>query len=233
MKFTILLAIMILAIPALAMMAAHAGAPAKLLPELRSYLAKRESEFAQIESERREKLDAIAAAISERLKAGKRPRLTVVCTHNSRRSHMGQLWAVAGAAYYGFDVSGYSGGTDSTAFNPRAVGAVSRSGFKVEKTTEDENPIYHVRFAEDRPALTCFSKKYDTAPNPKSEFIAIMVCNEADAACPTVAGADHRFAIPFQDPKASDGTPEEQATYDARCAQIAREMLYVMSKVQR
>ena len=39
--------------------------------------------------------------------------------------------------------------------------------------------------------------------------------------------------MPFVDPKVSDGTPEEAATYDERCAQIAREMLWVMTEASR
>jgi arsenate reductase len=41
-----------------------------------------------------------------------------------------------------------------------------------------------------------------------------------------------RLAIMYRDPKASDGTPEEQATYDARCQQIAAEMNWVMALVE-
>jgi len=36
-----------------------------------------------------------------------------------------------------------------------------------------------------------------------------------------------RFALPYDDPKQSDGTPTEVKTYDERCRQIAREMLYM------
>ncbi len=158
-------------------------------------------------------------------------RLIFVCTHNSRRSQMAQLWAAVAAEKYGLQATTYSGGTESTAFNPRAVAAMQRAGFRIEKTTDDDNPIYHARYADDRPALTCFSKKYDGAPNPKKHFAAVMVCGDADRKCPNVSGADERVAIPFVDPKVSDGSPSESQTYDERCAQIAREMLYVMSRV--
>ena len=111
------------------------------------------------------------------------------------------------------------------------LAAMERAGFRIEKTTDDPNPIYHVRISDEGPASTCFSKVYDGAPNPTQGFAAIMVCSDADRACPSVPGAIARFALPFVDPKISDGTPEEVATYDERCAQIAREMLYVMSRV--
>jgi protein-tyrosine-phosphatase len=144
---------------------------------------------------------------------------------------MAQLWAAVAARTYGIRATTYSGGTESTAFNPRAVAAMERAGFNIDKTTDDQNPIYHVRYSDQQPALTCFSKKYAGDPNPRQDFAAVMVCSDADRACPTVPGAAGRFALPFVDPKVSDGTPQEAATYDERCAQIARELLYVMSRV--
>jgi hypothetical protein len=73
---------------------------------------------------------------------------------------------------------------------------------------------------------------YADAANPQREFCAIMTCSQADEACPNVAGAANRIAIPYEDPKAADGTPEEAAVYDERCAQIARETLYAFSLVR-
>ena len=72
-----------------------------------------------------------------------------------------------------------------------------------------------------------FSKKYDHQVNPHEDFTALLVCANADEACPVVPGADARFAIPYKDPKVADNTPEENAMYAARCRQIAREMLYI------
>ncbi len=204
----------------------------KMYEPIAKFIAARQAEFGQIDSSRKAQLEELSTYIRERRDAGKPVRLVFVCTHNSRRSHMAQLWATVAAEAYRFRVSAYSGGTESSAFNPRAVSAMERAGFRIEKTTDDDNPIYHVRFSDDRPAMTCFSKKYDNAPNPKADFAAVMVCGEADKACPSVAGANRRIAIPFVDPKISDGTPKEAATYDERCAQIAREMLYVMNSAR-
>lgn len=204
---------------------------ATLFGPIAAYVAARQAEFDKIEPERRAKLEQISAFIREQQQSGNPARLLFVCTHNSRRSHMAQLWAAVAAEAYRVDVATYSGGTESTAFNPRAVAAMERAGFRIAKTTDDSNPIYHVRFADDHPAMTCFSKRYGGAPNPKTDFAAVMVCSDADRACPAVPGAAKRFAIPFVDPKAADNSPREEAVYDERCAQIAREMLYVMSHV--
>lgn len=58
-----------------------------------------------------------------------------------------------------------------------------------------------------------------------------MTCSDADEASPLVMGAAGRCAIPCEDPEALDGTKVESRMDDERCAQIAREMLTVFSRV--
>lgn len=198
--------------------------------DIASYLKVRSTEFDQISLARKEDLGQIAEYVKQCQHKNRPARLVFICTQNSRRSHFGQIWAAAAAAYCEVPhVATYSGGTESSAFNPRAAAALERVGFDVQKTTDDENPIYHVRYADDGPVITSFSKVFSDAPNPKHDFCAVLVCSSADEACPQVSGAAKRIAIPFEDPKAADGTPAEARTYDERSQQIAREMLYVMS----
>ena len=73
----------------------------------------------------------------------------------------------------------------------------------------------------------CFSKIHDQPPNPTSDFVAVMVCDEADRTCPLLPGAEARLPIRFEDPKQADGTPSESMIYDQRCREIAREMLWI------
>ncbi|MAY73405.1 MAG: protein-tyrosine-phosphatase [Phycisphaerae bacterium] len=197
------------------------------------YLEDRVAEFETISTDRRATLEELSRYIGEQRSADQEVRLIFVCTHNSRRSHMAQLWAAAAAEAYGLPLATYSGGTEDTAFNPRAVAAMRRAGFEIQQTTNGRNVVYHARMGPGLLPMTCFSKAYHSPPNPKDGFGAVMVCSDADEACPYVKGATGRFAIPFVDPKASDDTPDESNTYDDRCAQIAREMLYVMSRVKR
>jgi protein-tyrosine phosphatase/arsenate reductase len=98
---------------------------------------------------------------------------------------------------------------------------------------DGDNPVYRVRHGEDAPPVEHFSKVYDQAPNPSEGFCAVMTCQAASEACPVVHGADARVAVPYEDPKAFDGTEQEAAKYDERCRQIAREMLYAFSRVSR
>jgi len=201
-----------------------------MYPELRAYLEERSTEFGTISNARRTQLDEFASYVKDQTASGKPVRLNFVCTHNSRRSHLAQLCTAAAAAYNGFHAETYSGGTEATAFNPRAVAAAQRAGFRIETTSKGTNPHYRVLIGEELPAVVCFSKRFNDPFNPTEHYAVIMVCTEADEACPSVPGANARFALPFIDPKVSDDTPEEAATYDLRCAQIAREMLYVMTR---
>lgn len=154
-----------------------------------------------------------------------------VCTHNSRRSHMSQLWAKAAAVHFGLSqVETYSGGTEATAFNPRAVTALRTHGFRIDETGEvlgEKNVVYTTDVGEEQP-IRSFSKTYGDDFNPQEGFAAIMTCSAADAACPYVPGADIRISLPFIDPKLSDGTAEETATYLAKSEEIGREMVWLM-----
>ncbi|WP_028523304.1 protein-tyrosine-phosphatase [Runella limosa] len=200
---------------------------------LQTYISTIKKDFVKIPKDRKKELDKIALFVQNKVKSGEQAQLTYICTHNSRRSHFGQIWAATAAAYYGIpNVKTYSGGTESTAFNERAVATCKRAGFEVSKISEDRNPIYEVKYAADAEPLKAFSKKYDDKSNPQSGFCAIMTCSQADEACPLVKGATRRIAIPYDDPKAFDGTPEETAKYDERCKQIATETLYIFSKVK-
>jgi arsenate reductase len=203
-------------------------------PEVQRYIQQRIREFDQVSDERKGDLKKIAQFVQEQNKAGKPAHLLFICTHNSRRSHMAQIWAAVGATHYGIHgLETFSGGTEATAFNPRAIAAIERAGLKVERVEGGKNPRYSVRFQHTNQALICFSKVYGDSPNPKQGFCAVMTCSQADKACPLVQGCLLRVAIPYDDPKTADDTPEERTKYDERCAQIAREMLFLFSQVKK
>ncbi|MEM7159998.1 MAG: protein-tyrosine-phosphatase [Myxococcota bacterium] len=203
-----------------------------LHPALHSYVERALPAIETLEPARRELLDSIAAFVKQQIAAGEPARLVFICTHNSRRSHIGQLWASAAAAWHGLEgVETFSGGTEATAFNPRAVAAMRDAGFEIEATTEGDNPRYRATVAEDGLALEVFSKRYDDPANPTRDFAAVMTCTEADQACPHVEGAALRIALPYVDPKISDDTPEQARIYGERVRQIGIEMLYLFSRV--
>jgi arsenate reductase len=200
-------------------------------PPLGDYINRALTHIGEIPMTRARLLNDIAQFIVSKHAQGKIARLVFICTHNSRRSQMAQLWAAAAAAYHRIgDVQTYSGGTEVTAFNPRAVAAVERAGFAVENPGGD-NPHYRLAYADGGPVITCFSKQFDDSPNPAAHFAAVMTCSDADAACPFVPGAETRVRLTYEDPKVADGLPEQDMVYDQRCMQIATEMLYLFSHV--
>ena len=204
-----------------------------LFVQLENYCQNFESEFHFISENRKKQLEELAQYISQKQKNNQPTRLNVICTHNSRRSHIGQLWLAAAALFYKKNtIHTFSGGTEATAFNHRSVAALRRAGFEIVAADSNvENPIYFSTFGFSHTPTKMFSKKYDHAENPQKEFAAIMVCSDADEGCPVILGAENRFAMTFDDPKHFDDTDLESEKYDERVRQIGREMFYVMSKV--
>ena len=159
--------------------------------------------------------------------------LNFICTHNSRRSHLSQVWAQVAAAFYKVpNVSCYSGGTEETALFPKVAETLSTQGFQVLKISVEPNPVYAIKFDENSKPIIGFSKKYDHAFNPANGFAAIMTCSQADGGCPFIAGAEKRFPITFEDPKVSDNTPQQNEVYAERSLQIASEMFFVFSQIK-
>jgi protein-tyrosine-phosphatase len=202
--------------------------------DLSKYLQDIESEFKEIPESRTESLQQLGDYVISSLGDDSPARLVFICTHNSRRSQFGQLWAITASQYYGInDVHTFSGGTGSTAFNPRAVAAIERAGFSIENPADNtDNPQYVIKGGENLQGHTMYSKKYDDGANPDKDFCAVMVCSDADEACPFVPGADERISMTYEDPKVFDGTDQESIKYDERCRQIAREMFYIFRYIR-
>ncbi len=186
-----------------------------------------------IADERKKTLQVLADYIQSKVNEGQAIRLNFICTHNSRRSHLAQIWAQTLAYYFGIkNTTCYSGGTEATALFPAVIETLLISGFQVDKLSDNENPVYSIKFADNELPIIGFSKTLSSDFNPKSEFCAIMTCSQADEACPFVPGAEKRVPITYDDPKVFDNTPQQAKKYDERSRQIATEMYYVFSKIQ-
>ena len=186
-----------------------------------------------ISDERKEVLLPLVNYIQEKINAGEAIRLNFICTHNSRRSHLSQIWAQTMAYHVGLkNVSCYSGGTEATAIFIKVLETLTSQGFQVLKLSENDNPVVAVKFADNENPILCFSKTYDHPSNPSTQFGAVMTCNNADEGCPIVVGAEARFPIKYDDPKAYDGTPLQTEKYAERSLDIAREMWWVFSQIK-
>jgi len=185
-----------------------------------------------ISEERKEILQQLIDHLKSKIDTNASIRLNFICTHNSRRSHLSQIWAQTMASFYNVDkVYSYSGGTEATAMFPKVGETLINQGFKINKLSDSTNPVYGIKYSENEPAIIAFSKRFEDDFNPASEFTAIMTCSSADKGCPIVLGCDKRIAITYEDPKKSDGTPQQIETYFNRSLQIATEMKFVFSSL--
>jgi hypothetical protein len=200
--------------------------------------------FDLIDERHREAGEKLADWIVKNYRPGQALHVTVVCTGNSRRSILGATMGNVAAAYYGMpEVRFHSGGTTPSAFNSRTVACLKEIGIEIEPTGKEAprgepktaNPIYTVRWGQtgEPPFETTeFSKTYSDPSNPQDGFAALMVCGEADAACPFVKGAALRVSMPYLDPKIYDDGAYEAIKYAERRDDIGRLVLSVMMQVR-
>ncbi|MCM8568257.1 protein-tyrosine-phosphatase [Gramella jeungdoensis] len=200
-----------------------------LLPELQEKIE--ELKDLKVPEDRKEVLKPLISFIQKKKDEGRPVPLNFICTHNSRRSQLGQIWAKAISAYFGIDTECFSGGTEETAFHQNAIDALKRAGFQIEEEN-GKNPHFKVHFAKSEKPFICYSKVYDSEENPSHGFAAVMTCSHADENCPFIPGAETRIALDYKDPKAYDGTAQVNEKYDERSDQIASEMIYVFKNIK-
>jgi arsenate reductase len=201
-----------------------------IYPEIEKHIKHLDPEA--IPEERRNLLQPLVDYIQSRVKEKLEVRLNFICTHNSRRSHLSQVWAQTLAAYHNLkNVSCYSGGTEATALFPMVAETLKNSGFHLNPLSQGQNTVYSIKYAANAHPIIGFSKTFDDPFNPRSGFAAVMTCSQADEGCPFIAGADLRVPMTFEDPKVFDNTPQQLDKYRERSLQIANELHYVFSKI--
>ena len=183
-----------------------------------------------IPSSRKVLLTEIIDYIKSKIDNNQEINLNFICTHNSRRSQLSQVWAKVASVYYGTEINSYSGGVEVTAFNERAIDSLVRSGFSI-LFENSINPKYEISYSENENPIIAFSKLFDDDFNKADYFAAIMTCSDADENCPYIPKAEKRIPLRYDDPKSYDDTPIESEKYDERSLQIASEMFYIFSQI--
>ena len=187
----------------------------------------------EVSEERKEVLNPLIDYIQNKVNHQEEIRLNFICTHNSRRSHLSQIWAQTMAFHFQIqNVFCYSGGTEATAMFPKVAETLTNQGFQIQKISQEQNIVYAIKFDQNQHPIIGFSKTYFDDFNPKSNFAAIMTCSNADEGCPMVFGAEARFPIKYDDPKAFDGTEVMNEKYAERSLQIASELYFVFSQIK-
>ncbi len=205
----------------------HMASP-HLFPDLAETIATFKPE--ELSQERKNVLQPLIDYILRKRMNQQEVHLNFICTHNSRRSQLAQIWAQTAADYHGIPVHCYSGGTEVTSFNPIAVGTVVGAGFSVTRMG-GENPVYTIQHSPESIPIRAYSKLFDDVENRAEAFAAVMTCSHADEHCPFIPGAEARIPVWYEDPKEFDATPLEKLKYEERSNQIGAEMFYVFSSV--
>jgi hypothetical protein len=212
----------------------------RLNPRVASHADLLTTSFDMIDETHREAGAKFVDWIVQNYKPGQPLNVMVICTGNSRRSILGSTTGNIAAAYYGMpEIRFHSGGTAPTAFNLRTIACLKEIGVEVDPTGKEaprgepatSNPVYTIRWGSDLEAAE-FSKHYHDAANPQEGFAALMVCGEADAACPVVRGAACRISMPYLDPKIYDDGAFESNKYAERRDDVGRLMLCVMMQAR-
>ncbi|PUB32718.1 arsenate reductase [Elizabethkingia sp. YR214] len=186
-----------------------------------------------INEERKNVLLPLIKFIQKKINDKQRININFICTHNSRRSQLCQIWAQTAAAYFNIsEVHCYSGGTEDSQLFHKVVETMKIQGFNILKISDSNNPVYAIKYSGNTLPIIGFSKKYDNPFNPENSYAAVMTCSQADEGCPFIAGAEVRIPITYKDPKISDNTPEQTQVYAEKSLQIAAEMLYVFSMIK-
>ena len=203
-----------------------------MYPKIELIISKLLLSFDSIPLPRKQKLIGLAAELKVALSSSNALNLVFVCTHNSRRSHIGQLWGQLAAHYYGVNnVNSFSAGTEVTELNTNVIEMLQKVGCKVSTFQNVSNPAYLIEFGENQ-SLTCFSKLMEHDANPKVDFFAIMMCTEAEANCPFIPGAIHRIGLPFEDPKVYDNTTMVSAAYLSTFEEIGLQILFLFNQIK-
>src|SRR5690554_1588485 len=91
-----------------------------------------------ISTERKAILQPLTEFIQSKVSSHQEIRINFICTHNSRRSHLSQVWAQTLAYHFNIkNVFCYSGGTESTALFPMVAETLQNSGFQIRSISEE------------------------------------------------------------------------------------------------
>lgn len=186
-----------------------------------------------IDNDRKILLLKITEAIKKEYLKNKVVNLNFICTHNSRRSQLGQVWGFYAAHYFKLNINAFSGGTEVTSFYRNTVKTLQKAGFEFHlKDFSHINPIYQITLNGTKKSILGYSKFYSDSIN-LAPFITITTCDKAAKNCPIISTSNYRFHLPFEDPKFADGTPIQEKTYLQTSQQIAAEIYFIFAEVKK
>ena len=143
----------------------------RLHPSLAQTVESMADDTVDIAQVRQSELNEVALWVADMLVDSGHVDLTFICTHNSRRSHLAQVWAQVGAKFQGCRAYAHSAEARK---RPHATHArlrrCVRAGFQVavqDTVRGTSNPTYGVSMGKDVAGMACFSKTYTDEANPQ------------------------------------------------------------------
>ena len=114
----------------------------------------------RLTEERRELLIAISKKIADEYLDRGKVNLNFICTHNSRRSQLAQVWSFFYSEYFQLkNIFTYSGGTEATDFHRNTVKTLQKSGFLFDLIGfSHKNPKYLISFEGTKKTFWDFQK---------------------------------------------------------------------------
>ena len=206
----------------------------KLYPILDEYVRDFPEEFRKIPEDRRYRLNEIIYFLEEQ-EVNEAPwQLLFISTNQSTVSQMAQVWSKAAAYYFGFtDLQSYSGGLDPADISVSTIKALEKAGFIVYRTDVSGTEVYRVKYSFNLQPILTFPKKINHVRNPQSDFMAVIVDENADLNIQNIKGTYHRLFLNYDDPIGYEGSELEDEMFDESCRQVAVEMFYVFARLRK
>ena len=140
-------------------------------------------------------------------------KIVFICTHNSRRSQLCEVWGSILSKRFNLDLSFFSAGTEKTEVCGEAIKSLERAG--MDFTIVGNNILIQNK-------IELHSKTLDEIK--EDEFISLITCSDAEKNCPIDPRSKKNIKLFYDDPKKYDGTKEESDEYDKTCKLIASEL---------
>ena len=140
-------------------------------------------------------------------------KIVFMCTLNSRRSQLCEVWANILSNRLNLKLSFFSAGTEKTEVYKEVIETLCRVGVDINKEGK-------LNLTSN--TINIYSKTLDEIKEDK--FIGIMNCSDAEKHCPLDPRSKKNIKLFYDDPKKYDGTTKESDEYDRTCRLIASEL---------
>ena len=179
--------------------------------------------FSRIDSfnpnqKRKKRLDNIASVINENL--NKTRSIVFLCTHNSRRSQICEVWGKVFAEIYRKKININSAGAFKTVVHSQVYESIVKCGLVVDNKKE----IFF-----DKKKFKLNSKTIDSLT--MKNFIAVMTCSNAEKSCPNDPRSIRNIKMFFNDPRIYDETDKMSREYLNTTIYIAEELNYIFKNI--